>query len=71
MNPKGGTRNAEFFRQAPLRRQQLPGLEHAVDDQPLDALTDHVGDLQATARSCVVHATSNWYDQLSRPTHYR
>lgn len=40
--------HAEFFRQAPLGRQQLPDLEHAVDDQPLDAFADHVGDLLRT-----------------------
>ncbi len=40
---QGRARAAELGHQAPLGRQSLADLEHAVDDQPLDTLCDLVG----------------------------
>ena len=48
-------RHAELFRQTPLGRQRLSLLQHAVDDQPLDALGDHVRELPFVFLSGLLH----------------
>ncbi len=50
--------DAELLAQAALGGQRLADFEHAVDDQPFDALGHHVGDLTAVIVGFVRHATS-------------
>jgi len=53
-----GARHAQLFRQAPLRRQRLPGLEHPVEDQTFDSLGDFVRHLAGFFFCFRVHAFS-------------
>jgi len=50
-------RHPEFFREAPLRGQQLAGLQYAIDDQAFDTFTDHIRHLMPP-RIASVHAPS-------------
>jgi hypothetical protein len=46
---QGRAGNAELLDQPPLRWQQLPGLQDAVDDQLFDAVGHHIGNLAGGA----------------------
>lgn len=55
-------RYTQLFGQPALGRQGLPGFEHAIEDQPLDTLGHHFGDLFARPVDAWFHDLPHWYD---------
>ncbi|MNV78717.1 hypothetical protein D3C71_1722240 [compost metagenome] len=52
---QGRTGDAQLLAQASFRGQGLAGLEHAVDDQPLDFFGHHIADLAAYCGLLCIH----------------
>ena len=59
-------RHAQLLGQTPFRRQGLAGLEHAVQDQALDALGHFVRHLAGfSSVSAYMPTPDQWYDQAA------
>ena len=61
---RSAVRDTPSFGQTPFRRQGLAGLEHAVQDQALDALGHFVRHLAGfSSVSAYMPTPDQWYDQ--------